>query len=80
MPANVAVAAGDTIVFVKKDIVPHTATASDNSWTTGESAHGANARVTLPAKPGADLFLRIAPRNEGTLDDVAAARVRFWLE
>ena len=34
VPANVTVADGDTIVFVNKDIVPHTATATDNSWTT----------------------------------------------
>jgi len=66
-PENVAVAAGDTIVFVNKDIVPHTATATDSSWTTGEIAHGASARVTLPAKPGAEFFCKFHPVMKGHL-------------
>ena len=66
-PANVAVAAGDTIVFVNNDIVPHTATATDNSWTTGEIAHGASARVTLPQKAGADFFCELHPVMKGHL-------------
>ena len=66
-PANVAVAAGDTIVFVNNDIVPHTATATDNSWTTGEIAHGASARVTLPAKPGAEFFCKFHRVMKGHL-------------
>ena len=70
-PANVAVAAGDTIVFVNNDIVPHTATATDNSWTTGEIAHGASARVTLPTKPGADYFCKFHPVMKGHLTIVS---------
>ena len=66
-PANVAVAAGDTIVFVNNDIVPHTATATDKSWTTGEIAHGASARVTLPQKAGADFFCTLHPVMKGHL-------------
>ena len=66
-PANVAVAAGDTIVFVNKDIVPHTATATDSSWTTGEIAHGESARVTLPAKPGAEFFCKFHRVMKGHL-------------
>ena len=66
-PENVAVAAGDTIVFVNKDIVPHTATATDSSWTTGEIAHGESARVTLPAKPGAEFFCKFHRVMKGYL-------------
>lgn len=66
-PANVAVAVGDTIVFVNKDIVPHTATAADNSWTTGEITHGASARVTLPQKAAADFFCQFHPMMKGHL-------------
>jgi plastocyanin len=66
-PADVAVTAGDTIVFVNKDIVPHTATATDNSWTTGEIAHGATARVKLPAKAGPDFFCKFHPVMKGHL-------------
>lgn len=66
-PANAAVAVGDTIVFVNKDIVPHTATATDNSWTTGEITHGASARVTLPQKAAADFFCEFHPMMKGYL-------------
>src|SRR6516165_6043068 len=66
-PANLTAAAGDTSVFVNRDIVPHTATATDNSWTTGEIAHGASARVTLPQKAGADFFCKLHPVMKGHL-------------
>jgi plastocyanin len=66
-PSNVAVNAGDTIMFVNKDIVPHTATATDSSWTTGELAHGASARVTLPAQAGVDFHCRFHPAMKGHL-------------
>jgi len=66
-PSNVAVTTGDTIVFVNKDIVPHTATATDDSWTTGELANGASARVTLPEKAGADFFCKFHPVMKGHL-------------
>ena len=32
VPAQLQVAAGDTIVWVNKDIVPHTITSTDKSW------------------------------------------------
>jgi plastocyanin len=66
-PADAAVAVGGTIVFVNKDIVPHTATAADNSWTTGEIAHGASAGVTLPRNAAADFFCRFHPEMKGHL-------------
>lgn len=34
-PAVVRVAEGDTIVWENRDIVPHTATAADKSWDSG---------------------------------------------
>ena len=35
-PAREPVHAGDTLVFVNHDAVPHTATAADGTWDTGE--------------------------------------------
>ena len=32
VPANLEVAPGDTIVWINRDIVPHTITATDKSW------------------------------------------------
>ena len=34
-PANIEVKSGDTIIFINRDIVPHTATADDKSCDTG---------------------------------------------
>jgi len=34
-PAALQVRPGDTITWINRDIAPHTATASDNSWDTG---------------------------------------------
>lgn len=66
-PADIAVAAGDTIIFTNKDIVPHTATAADTSWTTDEIASGASAQITLPEKAGADYFCIFHPLMRGRL-------------
>jgi plastocyanin len=40
-PAAVEVAVGDTIVWVNRDVVPHTATAETGSWDSGEMRMGA---------------------------------------
>ncbi len=34
-PAEVNAAIGDTIVWINKDVVPHTATAADGAWDSG---------------------------------------------
>jgi len=48
-PASFKVAAGDTIIFVNSDRMPHTATAEDGAFDTGQIAPGQSARVTIPA-------------------------------
>ncbi|HEX7120340.1 MAG TPA: cupredoxin family copper-binding protein [Longimicrobiales bacterium] len=34
-PQTLEVAVGDTVVWVNRDVVPHTATASDGAWDSG---------------------------------------------
>ncbi|HSE96476.1 MAG TPA: cupredoxin family copper-binding protein, partial [Methylomirabilota bacterium] len=34
-PAHLVVAPGDTVVWVNRDLVPHTLTAEDGSWDSG---------------------------------------------
>jgi plastocyanin len=46
-PAGLEVAGGDSVLFVNHDVVPHTATARDNSWNTGEIGPGDSARVAV---------------------------------
>lgn len=45
-PARVEVARGDTVVWVNRDALPHTATAADAAWDSGEMrAHATWGRV-----------------------------------
>ncbi len=46
-PASVNAKSGDTITWVNKDIVPHTATASDESWDTGKIDKGGRKRIVV---------------------------------
>lgn len=48
-PAAFEVKAGDTIIFVNADTAPHTATADDGAFDTGQIAPGQSAEVTIPA-------------------------------
>jgi plastocyanin len=47
-PAELAVSPGDTVVFTNADLVPHTATAADSSWNSGEIARDATWRLVVP--------------------------------
>ena len=47
IPAKITVAAGDTIIWVNRDIVPHTATADNGSWDTGEILTNQQKRIIV---------------------------------
>ena len=51
MPLRAKVKAGTKVTWTNKGKEPHTATATDGSWTTGEVAPGKSATVTFD-KPG----------------------------
>lgn len=59
---------GDTVTWINHDIVPHTATAVDESWDTGEIAAGQ--QKTLQINPGISTgyFCRFHPMMRATLD------------
>src|SRR2546423_277336 len=51
-PAVLTVAAGDTVVWVNRDIVPHTATATGGTkWDTGQLTHGQSVPFTPTWQP-----------------------------
>ncbi|HET8712597.1 MAG TPA: cupredoxin family copper-binding protein [Gemmatimonadales bacterium] len=65
-PAALTVAVGDTVVWINRDIVPHTATAT-GKWDTGTIAQGASGRL-VAARPGAlDYICTLHPTMRGTL-------------
>lgn len=50
VPASLRVSAGDTVVWINRDAVPHTATASDDAWDSGSiAAEGTWSRVVAAA-------------------------------
>jgi plastocyanin len=51
LPEAITVAAGTTVRWTNRDAAPHTATADDGSFDTGNLRAGATGEVTL-SKPG----------------------------
>ncbi len=50
VPSAPMVRRGDVIVWINKDIVPHSATADDNSWDTGRINAGEQIEMVADAK------------------------------
>ncbi|MEM9472513.1 MAG: plastocyanin/azurin family copper-binding protein [Pseudomonadota bacterium] len=46
-PDRLGVSVGDTITWINRDIAPHTATATDGGWNTGELVKDAEASITV---------------------------------
>ena len=67
VPASIEVDAGDTVVFTNRDIVPHTATATDGSWTTMDIAGGKSGAVVVPAKGDGAYICKYHPVMKGHL-------------
>jgi plastocyanin len=67
-PDTLTVTRGDTIVWVNRDMVPHTATAvTDPPWDTGQLAHGAAGRYVPPRAGITDYLCRFHPTMRATL-------------
>ena len=49
MPAELSIRPGDTVEFVNRDLVPHTATDAEGRWDAGTIGRGASARVAFEA-------------------------------
>jgi plastocyanin len=66
-PPELTVAAGDTITWVNRDIVPHTATAASGNVDTGNIEAGA--RVSVIAGPAGTLSIacRYHPTMRSTI-------------
>lgn len=60
-PLSVKVKVGDTITWINHDIVPHTATAKDDSWDTGLIAAGDSKSVVVTNDMILDYYCRYHP-------------------
>ena len=66
-PARLAVHAGDTVVWVNKDLIPHTATATGGGFDSKVLAAGASFRFTVKAKGATDYACLFHPTMTGRI-------------
>jgi plastocyanin len=67
-PARLAVHVGDTVVWVNKDLIPHTATAQGGGFDSKALPAGASFRFTVKAKGAADYACVFHPTMTGRID------------
>lgn len=60
-PANLTIAAGDSVTFINEDRAPHTATANNGSFDTGRLGRGDSATLTFGSAGSFDYFCAIHP-------------------
>jgi plastocyanin len=61
VPATITLSAGDSITWINRDIVPHTATATDESWDTGILQTGQQYTQRFESVASGDYFCRLHP-------------------
>lgn len=66
-PKAITVRPGDTIRWINDDIVPHTATADDASWDTGEIKPNGHAEIVVTDRMVSSYFCHFHPMMKGTL-------------
>ena len=67
-PAELTVTRGDTVVWINRDIVPHTATASGTrGWDTGTLSQAESGRVVLRDAGTVSYVCQLHPTMRGTL-------------
>ena len=66
-PAALTIRTGDTVVWANKDIVEHTATASNNGFDSKMIAPGKSWKQTFKAKGSFDYVCKYHPTMKATL-------------
>ena len=66
-PETLTVRPGDRIRWINRDIVPHTATALDESWDTGEIGAGKSTEFTVTAGMMETYFCRFHASMKASL-------------
>jgi plastocyanin len=61
------VAVGDTVTFTNADAAPHTATATDGSFDTGELTQGQSATITISQAGTFDYFCAVHPSMKASI-------------
>ena len=67
IPARVTVAAGDTVIWINEDAVPHTATAADRAWDTGSIGSKESGQVVMSQRGESVYVCAFHPNMSSTL-------------
>lgn len=67
VPDRLEVRAGDQITWINRDIAPHTATAIDASWDSGELGRAEEWQTTVEPDMETEYFCRFHPMMKATL-------------
>jgi plastocyanin len=67
VPADLTVAAGDSVTFVNEDAAPHTATAEAGGFDTGRLGRGESATLTFGSAGTYAYFCAVHPMMKGTI-------------
>ena len=67
IPETLTVKAGDTITWINKDIAPHTATADDASFDTGELKQNESGSIIVSSDQTLTYFCRYHPSMRASL-------------
>jgi plastocyanin len=67
LPATLDVAPGDTVVWINRDAVPHTATRDGRSWDSGSIAAGQTWRLVAASRGSQPYYCAFHPVMRGEL-------------
>jgi plastocyanin len=67
-PMHITVKVDDTIRWTNEDLAPHTATATEGGWDTGEIAKGDDRSVVVSEGMDTNYFCAFHPHMKGTIE------------
>ncbi|MEP1443402.1 MAG: cupredoxin family copper-binding protein [Hyphomicrobiales bacterium] len=67
-PMHISVKQGDTIKWTNEDLAPHTATANEGGWDTGEIVKGDSRSIVATKGMEVDYFCAFHPHMKGTIE------------
>ena len=67
-PKRIVASPGDTVVWINRDVVPHTATASDGTWGSQELQEGTSWEMAVGNSGVQDYFCEFHPHMQGVLE------------
>ncbi len=70
-PAHIGVRVGDTIRWTNRDLAPHTATADEFGWDTGELGRGESGEVVVTEGIETSYFCVFHPHMKGTIETIS---------